>query len=29
LERWQGHPGCDYVRRIYREHRGASAAIGE
>lgn len=29
LERWQGHPGCDYVRRIYREHRAASAAIGE
>ncbi|HWU68758.1 MAG TPA: glutathione S-transferase family protein [Stenotrophobium sp.] len=29
LERWQGHAGCDYVRRIYREHRGTSAAIGE
>jgi glutathione S-transferase len=27
LERWQGHAGCDYVRRIYREHRGASAAV--
>lgn len=29
LERWQDHPGCDYVRRIYREHRGVSAAVGE
>lgn len=29
LARWQDHPGCDYVRRIYREHRGTSAAIGE
>jgi glutathione S-transferase len=28
-ERWQKHPGCDYVRRIYREHRGKSAAISE
>ncbi len=27
LERWQGHPGCEYVRRIYRAHRSASAAI--
>lgn len=29
LERWQNHPGCEYVRRIYREHRGVSAAVGE
>jgi glutathione S-transferase len=28
-ERWRQHPGCDYVRRIYREHRGRSAAISE
>jgi glutathione S-transferase len=27
LQRWQGHAGCDYVRRIYREHRGVSAAV--
>lgn len=29
LERWQDHEGCEYVRRIYREHRGVSAAVGE
>lgn len=29
LERWQNHPGCDYVQRIYREHRGVSAAVNE
>jgi len=29
LERWRNHPGCEYVRRIYREHRGASAAVGQ
>jgi len=29
LERWRGHAGCDYVLRIYREHRGTSAAIAE
>jgi len=29
LERWQNHAGCDYVRRIYREHRGVSAAVGD
>ncbi|MDX1803387.1 MAG: glutathione S-transferase family protein [Alcanivorax sp.] len=29
LARWQHHAGCDYVRRIYREHRGVSAAIGD
>jgi glutathione S-transferase len=29
LERWQDHAGCDYVRRIYREHRGTSAAVTE
>ncbi|WP_084615686.1 glutathione S-transferase family protein [Solimonas flava] len=29
LARWQGHAGCEYVRRIYREHRGISAALGE
>lgn len=28
LERWKGHAGCEYVRRIYREHRGAIAAVG-
>ncbi|WP_111656276.1 glutathione S-transferase family protein [Isoalcanivorax indicus] len=28
LERWRNHPGCEYVRRIYREHRGVSAAVG-
>ena len=28
-ERWQKHPGCEYVRRIYREHRGKSVAISE
>jgi glutathione S-transferase len=27
LERWQGHPGLDYVRRIYRDHRGSSAEV--
>lgn len=27
LERWRNHAGCEYVRRIYREHRGVSAAI--
>jgi glutathione S-transferase len=27
LDRWQNHAGCDYVRRIYREHRGVSAAL--
>ena len=27
LERWQGHAGCEYVRRMYREHRGVSAAV--
>jgi len=27
LERWRGHSGCEYVRRIYHAHRGASAAI--
>lgn len=29
LERWRGHAGCDYVRRIYRDHRGVSAALVE
>ena len=29
LERWQNHAGSEYVRRIYREHRGVSAAVGE
>jgi glutathione S-transferase len=29
VERWQKHPGCEYVRRIYREHRGKSVAISE
>src|SRR5262249_33864015 len=29
LARWQNHAGCDYVRRMYREHRGVSAAITE
>src|SRR5262249_10181381 len=29
LARWQGHAGCDYVRRMYREHRGTSAAVTE
>ncbi|TAM09172.1 MAG: glutathione S-transferase [Nevskiaceae bacterium] len=29
LERWQNHAGCDYVRRIYREHRGTSTADTE
>lgn len=29
LEHWQDHPGCEYVRRIYREHRGVSAAVSE
>ena len=28
LERWENHAGCEYVRRIYREHRGVSAAVG-
>jgi glutathione S-transferase len=27
IARWQNHPGCEYVRRIYREHRGERAAI--
>ncbi|EKF73754.1 glutathione S-transferase domain-containing protein [Alcanivorax hongdengensis A-11-3] len=27
LKRWQAHKGCEYVRRIYREYRGQSAAI--
>jgi len=29
FERWQGHPGLEYVRRIYRDHRGSSAEISE
>ncbi|TXH02546.1 MAG: glutathione S-transferase family protein [Nevskiaceae bacterium] len=29
LERWQNHAGCDYVRRIYRERRGESAAVAD
>ena len=29
IERWQGHPGVDYVRRIYRDHRGSSAEVSE
>ncbi|MFT4046122.1 MAG: hypothetical protein QM661_05430 [Solimonas sp.] len=29
LGRWRDHAGCDYVRRMYREHRGVSAAIAE
>lgn len=28
-ERWESHPGCDYVRRIYRDHRGTSMAIAD
>lgn len=24
---WKGHPGLDYVRRIWRDHRGSSAAV--
>lgn len=28
LERWRNHAGCKYVLRIYREHRGTSAAVG-
>ncbi len=27
LDCWKGHPGCDYVRRMYREHRGQSCAV--
>ncbi|PPE72053.1 hypothetical protein C3942_20370 [Solimonas fluminis] len=27
LNRWKNHPGCDYVLRIYREHRGRSCEI--
>lgn len=27
LERWDEHPGCEYVRRMYRDHRGKSAEI--
>ncbi len=29
LARWQNHAGCEYVRRIYREHRGVSAEVRE
>lgn len=29
LDRWHNHAGCEYVRRMYREHRGVSAAIAE
>lgn len=29
IARWQSHKGCEYVRRIYREHRGESAATNE
>ncbi|WP_394829981.1 glutathione S-transferase family protein [Pendulispora rubella] len=29
LERWRDHPGLDYVRRIYRDHRGQSCAVSE
>lgn len=29
IARWQSHSGCEYVQRIYREHRGESAAIDE
>ena len=29
LERWQDHPGLDYVRRMYREHRKPSCAVSE
>lgn len=27
LSHWRDHPGCDYVRRMYREHRGVSSAV--
>ena len=29
LDRWHDHAGCDYVRRMYREHRSVSAAIAD
>ncbi|HWL87289.1 MAG TPA: glutathione S-transferase family protein [Polyangiaceae bacterium] len=29
LKRWRDHPGLDYVRRMYREHRGQSCAVSE
>ncbi|WP_394846709.1 glutathione S-transferase family protein [Pendulispora brunnea] len=29
LKRWQDHPGLDYVRRMYRDHRGQSCAVSE
>jgi glutathione S-transferase len=29
LDRWKDHPGCDYLRRMYREHRGQSCAVAE
>lgn len=29
LAEWQGHPGLDYVARMYREHRGISAATSD
>lgn len=29
LARWRAHPGLEYVRRMYREHRGRSCAVAE
>jgi glutathione S-transferase len=29
LDRWKDHPGCAYVLRMYREHRGQSCAVAE